>query len=584
MVMRRMIYFLVISIFLLTTSGCSVYKAENHKEPSGSNKNDIIDNKKEKELSEEEILNKKVKDMMTDMTLEQKIGQLFIVNLEDVNNGLATTVFTEDIKKNINKYNVGGIILFQNNIKDREQLKLLTNNIQNNSNIPLFISVDEEGGIVSRLSDIPSMKVTKFENMADIGEKEDYNRAYIVGDTIGKEINELDFNLDFAPVADVITNPNNTEIGRRSFGSDPEIVANMVKEVVKGLQENNVSATLKHFPGHGGSEENSHNEFSYTPQTLEGMRKTEFLPFISGIEEDVDFIMISHISAPNVTGDNTPSSLSKTIITDLLRKELGYENIVTTDALNMKAISNYYSPKDAAIKAINAGADVLLMTPDFKNVYDHVLESVQNGTISEERINESVERILKVKIKRNIVSNDKTFSKNEGAKVDSGNSLKEENSQKTLIDNITQLARQGKIINSDFSVKVTTIQDIEESLGKADTSNFVSEAKGIYYTFSKDNVAFGCNKGDQAFEARSFDSKLGELSIYAVKKVLGEPAYSSKYDNEQIIGYTAGNEYKILFVFKQSKDSENDLVLDHYSVLYPKGTVNNMSGDPGREW
>ncbi|WP_288327155.1 glycoside hydrolase family 3 N-terminal domain-containing protein [uncultured Clostridium sp.] len=582
--MRRMIYFLVISIFLLTTSGCSVYKAENHKEPSGSNKNDIIDNKKEKELSEEEILNKKVKDMMTDMTLEQKIGQLFIVNLEDVNNGLATTVFTEDIKKNINKYNVGGIILFQNNIKDREQLKLLTNNIQNNSNIPLFISVDEEGGIVSRLSDIPSMKVTKFENMADIGEKEDYNRAYIVGDTIGKEINELDFNLDFALVADVITNPNNTEIGRRSFGSDPEIVANMVKEVVKGLQENNVSATLKHFPGHGGSEENSHNEFSYTPQTLEGMRKTEFLPFISGIEEDVDFIMISHISAPNVTGDNTPSSLSKTIITDLLRKELGYENIVTTDALNMKAISNYYSPKDAAIKAINAGADVLLMTPDFKNVYDHVLESVQNGTISEERINESVERILKVKIKRNIVSNDKTFSKNEGAKVDSGNSLKEENSQKTLIDNITQLARQGKIINSDFSVKVTTIQDIEESLGKADTSNFVSEAKGIYYTFSKDNVAFGCNKGDQAFEARSFDSKLGELSIYAVKKVLGEPAYSSKYDNEQIIGYTAGNEYKILFVFKQSKDSENDLVLDHYSVLYPKGTVNNMSGDPGREW
>lgn len=584
MVMRRMIYFLVISIFLLTTSGCSVYKAENHKEPSGSNKNDIIDNKKEKELSEEEILNKKVKDMMTDMTLEQKIGQLFIVNLEDVNNGLATTVFTEDIKKNINKYNVGGIILFQNNIKDREQLKLLTNNIQNNSNIPLFISVDEEGGIVSRLSDIPSMKVTKFENMADIGEKEDYNRAYIVGDTIGKEINELGFNLDFAPVADVITNPNNTEIGRRSFGSDPEIVANMVKEVVKGLQENNVSATLKHFPGHGGSEENSHNEFSYTPQTLEGMRKTEFLPFISGIEEDVDFIMISHISAPNVTGDNTPSSLSKTIITDLLRKELGYENIVTTDALNMKAISNYYSPKDAAIKAINAGADVLLMTPDFKNVYDHVLESVQNGTISEERINESVERILKVKIKRNIVSNDKTFSKNEGAKVDLGNSLKEENSQKTLIDNITQLARQGKIINSDFSVKVTTIQDIEESLGKADTSNFVSEAKGIYYTFSKDNVAFGCNKGDQVFEARSFDSKLGELSIYAVKKVLGEPAYSSKYDNEQIIGYTAGNEYKILFVFKQSKDSENDLVLDHYSVLYPKGTGNNMADDPGREW
>ena len=584
MVMRRMIYFLVISIFLLTTSGCSVYKAENHKEPSGSNKNDIIDNKKEKELSEEEILNKKLKDMMTYMTLEHKIWQLFIVNLEDVNNGLATTVFTEDIKKNINKYNVGGIILFQNNIKDREQLKLLTNNIQNNSNMPLFISVDEEGGIVSRLSDIPSMKVTKFENMADIGEKEDYNRAYIVGDTIGKEINELGFNLDFAPVADVITNPNNTEIGRRSFGSDPEIVANMVKEVVKGLQENNVSATLKHFPGHGGSEANSHNEFSYTPQTLEGMRKTEFLPFIAGIEEDVDFIMISHISAPNVTGDNIPSSLSKTIITDLLRNELGYENIVTTDALNMKAISNYYSPKDAAIMAINAGADVLLMTPDFQNVYDNLLECVKNGTISEERINKSVERILKVKIKRNIISNYKTSSNSEGGKVNPENNSKEENSQKELIDNITQLAKKGKIINSEFQVKSTTIQDVEEKLGKADTSDFVSEAKGVYYTFSKANVAFGCNKGDQIFEARSFDSKLGELSLSNVKKVLGEPAYSSKYDNEQIIGYTAGAEFKILFVFKESQNGENDLVLDHYSVLYPKGTGNNMADDPGREW
>ena len=301
----------------------------------------------------------------------------------------------------------------------------------------MFISVDEEGGIVSRLSHIPSMGVTKFENMADIGEKENYNRAYVVGSTIGKEIHELGFNLDFAPVADVITNPKNTEIGRRSFGSNPEVVAKMVKEVLRGLQENDVSATLKHFPGHGGSEANSHNEFSYTQQTLEGMRKTEFLPFIAGIKEDVDFIMISHISAPNVIGDNTPSSLSKTIITDLLRKELGYENIVTTDALNMKAISNYYSPKDASIMAINAGADVLLMTPDFQNVYDHLLECVKNGTISEERINESVERILKVKIKRNIISNDNTFLNNKGEKFDSGNNSKEDNSQKELIDNIT---------------------------------------------------------------------------------------------------------------------------------------------------
>lgn len=399
--MRKILYFLIVSISLFAMYGCSEYK-EDIKNSSDENAEIVSDKVKTKELSEDEILDRKIKDIMNNMTIEEKIGQLFIVNLEDINNGAESTVFTETMAENIDLYNVGGVILFQNNIENRDQLKLLTKNIQNNSKVPLFISVDEEGGAVSRLGDVPSLEITRFESMADIGEREDYNRAYIVGNTIGKEIHEIGFNLNFAPVADVITNPNNTEIGRRSFGSNPQVVANMVKEVVKGLQKNNVSATLKHFPGHGGSEANSHNEFSYTPQTLEGMRKTEFLPFIAGIEEGVDFVMISHISAPNVTGDNTPSSLSPIIITNLLRNELEYENIVTTDALNMKAITNYYSPKDAAVMAINAGADILLMTPDFKNVYDYLVESVYNGTILEERINESVERILKVKIRRDI--------------------------------------------------------------------------------------------------------------------------------------------------------------------------------------
>lgn len=179
---------------------------------------------------------------------------------------------------------------------------------------------------------------------------------------------------------------------------------------------------------------------------------------------------------------------------------------------------------------------------------------------------------------------DKSFANNNTETTKSENNVKNENSQKILLDSITKLAKQGKIINSDFPVKYTNIQDVEVKLGKADTSDFVSEAKGRYYTFSKDNVAFGCNKGEQVFEARSFDSNLVELSLSTVKKVLGEPAYISKYDDEQIIGYTTGTEFKILFVFKQSKNGENDLMLDHYSVLYPKGTVNNMADDPGREW
>lgn len=179
---------------------------------------------------------------------------------------------------------------------------------------------------------------------------------------------------------------------------------------------------------------------------------------------------------------------------------------------------------------------------------------------------------------------DKSSSNSNTETIKTENNVKYKNSQKILLDSIIKLAEQGKIINSDFPVKYTNIQDVEVKLGKADTSDFVSEAKGRYYTFSKDNVAFGCNKGEQVFEARSFDSNLAELSLPTVKKVLGEPAYNSKYNNEEIIGYEAGKEFKILFVFKEYQDNGNDYELDHYSVLYPEGTINNMAGDSGRQW
>lgn len=355
------------------------------------------------QISEEERINKEVQKIIDGMTLEEKIGQLFIVNLEDINDGVDCNSFTETMANNISKYNIGGVIFFSNNIVDRQQVTNLINDIQNNSKIASFISVDEEGGIVARIAENSSMETTVIENMGEIGATENYDRAYEVGKIIGSEINELGFNLDFAPVADVITNPNNTEIGIRSFGTDPNIVASMVENVVKGLQENGVSATLKHFPGHGGSEDNSHEQFSYTLQDLDGMRKVEFLPFVAGIQQGVDFIMISHMAAPNVTGENTPSSLSKVIITDLLRSELGYNKVVTTDALNMKAVSDYYTPEEAAIMAIDAGADILLMSPDFQVSYDSIINAVAEDVISEERIDESVKRILRVKIERGII-------------------------------------------------------------------------------------------------------------------------------------------------------------------------------------
>lgn len=369
------------------------------------NDTEVLNNNvsKDEVLNDKDInINNNLESIITNMSLEEKVGQLFIVNLEDINLGEVCTSFNEDIKYNLQKYNVGGVIFFSKNLVNREQVIELIKNIQTSVEIPLFISVDEEGGIVSRLADIPEMKTTKFENMIEIGKSKDYNRAYQVGSTIGREINELGFNLDFAPVADVVTNLDNYEIGVRSFGSESEVVSKMVTNYMKGLQDEHVSATLKHFPGHGDSIDNSHEQATYTNKDLNEMRKVKFLPFKAGIEAGVDFIMVSHISAPNVNGNNEPSSLSKNIITNILRKELKYENIIITDALNMGAItSNYYSG-EAAIKAINAGVDILLMSPKFEEVYGEVINAVRSGEIKEERINESVYRILKVKSERGI--------------------------------------------------------------------------------------------------------------------------------------------------------------------------------------
>ena len=400
------------SLFYFSGAHMSMLNIFESSEIENSEKNSIEKEQNEKndakeqaveEKTEEDIINEKAEEVLGRMTLEEKVGQLFIVDLEALNKGQTSTEFTGIIQEKLKKYHVGGVIYFANNLVSREQTIQLNEELQKNSSIPMFISVDEEGGSVARIANNKNIGTTKFVSMREIGDSKDINKAYEVGFTIGKEINELGFNLDFAPDADVITNPNNTEIGSRSFGSDADIVSEMVPQIVKGLHENNVCATLKHFPGHGGSEANSHNEFSYTPQSLEGLRQVEFLPFKAGMKEDADFMLVSHIAAPNVTGDNTPCSLSRIIITDILRDELKYDNIVITDALNMKAVADYYTPQQSSVAALKAGGDMLLMPVSLDQAYNSVISACNEGEISEERLNQSVKRILKVKIKREII-------------------------------------------------------------------------------------------------------------------------------------------------------------------------------------
>ena len=235
-------------------------------------------------------------------------------------------------------------------------------------------------------------------DMAALGSAQDTQAVYDANKSIADYLTSYGFNVNFAPVADVLTNEENTVIGDRSFGNDPALVSRMVASAVQGLEENGVSSCLKHFPGHGDTTGDSHEGTVQTDRTKADMQATEFLPFEAGIDAGVDMIMIGHICAPELTGgEKVPASISEEIITGILRKEMGYNGIVITDAMNMAAITEYYEADVAAIKALKSGADMVLMPEDFVTAYEGVLKAVMDGTISEERVNDSLTRIYRVK-------------------------------------------------------------------------------------------------------------------------------------------------------------------------------------------
>ena len=354
------------------------------------------------EKSPEQLLEERIDAKMAQMTLEERVLQMFMITPEALT-GYGTVTAAGDVTyQSLQKYPVGGIILFAQNVIDPDQLGTMNGNLQNYSEeitgLPMFISVDEEGGKVARIAKNSNFSVETFSDMRSIGDSGDTAKAYEVGNTIGAYLNQYGFNLDFAPDADVLTNPDNQVIGTRSFGTDPYVVSEMTQSVVKGLEDNQVYACLKHFPGHGATSGDTHAGYAYTDKTLDELMQSELVPFSNGIQNGVHFIMVSHIAAPQVTGDNLPASLSSYMIQTVLREQMGYDGIVITDAMNMGAISDSYGSADAAVRAVNAGADIVLMPKDFVSAYQGVLNAVENGTISTDRIDESVRRILRLKM------------------------------------------------------------------------------------------------------------------------------------------------------------------------------------------
>ena len=343
------------------------------------------------------------------MTLREKVGQLFMIRPDALegrfspaelgdNSIIGTTKVTDEMKEVYAQYPCGGFALFRKNITAPNQLLAFTRALHGMGGIRPVLGIDEEGGRIARIANHPvGFGVPQFEPMGEIAAAGDPARAYEAGRAIGGYLKAYGLDVDFAPVADVNTNPLNPVIGDRAFGDDPKVAAQMVVNVVEGLRDAGIAGCLKHFPGHGDTATDTHTGYAETLKTWDAISACEMIPFRAGIGAGAEWIMTAHIAAPSVTGSDEPSTMSYTMLTEKLRGELGYDGIIVTDALSMGAITEKYTSSEACILCIEAGADVLLMPYDYFEAFDGVVSAVEEGRISQERINESVYRVLRFK-------------------------------------------------------------------------------------------------------------------------------------------------------------------------------------------
>ncbi len=346
------------------------------------------------EPTEEEMLDELVDARIESMSLEDKVAGLFLVTPETVMGGTAVVQAGEDARQALTRRPVGGLVWLSQNIQSEEQIREMFASIKEYATYPLFMAVDEEGGSVARVTSAGIG--SPAEAASEIGASGDPRNAYQAGVSIGNTLSALGFNLDFAPVAD-LANVEGSIMAGRSYGTDPAVVSEFVISVMTGLEEQKVTACLKHFPGIGSSTEDTHEGMAATDRTAEQFWAEELAVFGAGIEAGANMIMVGHMAAPALTGDNNPCIFSRTLLTDILRERMGFSGVIITDALNMSAVSEYYGADEAAIMAVLAGCDMLLMPEDFEKAYTGVLQAVQEGNISEDRIDDSLRRIYRIK-------------------------------------------------------------------------------------------------------------------------------------------------------------------------------------------
>lgn len=349
----------------------------------------FLSQEKPKQVTSNSI-EEKIKKQLKKMTLDEKIAQMLIIYY-------SSTTYDESLEQTIKEVKPGGFILMNDNISTYQNTLNLVKSMQKDSKIPMIISIDQEGGIVQRLQKITDIEVTNIPSMLALGKTNDKNLAYNVGKIMAQQLKTLGINLDFAPVVDIYSNKDNKVIANRSFGSNSEEVTTMALALKQGLEDNNVNTCLKHFPGHGDTAVDSHYNLPVINKDYNDLSKVELIPYYKAIKNNTNMIMIGHIALPKITKDNTPASLSKEIITNLLKTKLKYQGLVITDALNMKALTDNYSDKEIYTMAINAGVDLLLMPNGSRKAIEYIKESIKEKKITEEMINTSVTKILTYK-------------------------------------------------------------------------------------------------------------------------------------------------------------------------------------------
>lgn len=336
--------------------------------------------------------------LLFQMTLHEKVCQMLVVTPESITGVEAVTAAGDTTKKALQAMPVGGILYSKPNLRSKEHVKTMLQNTQSYSAIPLMFTCDEEGGRVNRL--MSTLNTTMIGPMLDYKDQ-GVEIAYKNACTIASDMSALGFNADMAPVADVWSNPENTVIGDRAYSDDFQQAAVLVASAVEGFHAGGVATALKHFPGHGDTSEDTHYGAVFITKTLEEIREKELLPFQAGIQADSDMVMIGHLILSDI--DDQPAPFSHKIVTELLRQELGFDGVIITDGLQMKAMTDFYSDGEIACSAVKAGVDMLLCPANPEEAAAALEVAVINGDLTESRIEESVLRILKMKKERGMI-------------------------------------------------------------------------------------------------------------------------------------------------------------------------------------